>query len=102
MSNAISRSLWISAASTGLLLLSGSAIAQTATTPQSAPPVMPCQNGPMQGGMMHGGMMQGGQMPMGQGQMMGGQMMNMQEMRDEMRALHQEMVQLRAELKKRK
>ena len=97
MSKAITRRLWISAASTGLLLLSGSAIAQTATTPQSAPPVMPCPNAPM-----HGGMMQGGQMPMGQGQMMGGQMTNMQEMRDEMRALHKEVAQLRAELKKRK
>ena len=107
MSKAIAQRLWIGAAGTGLLLLSGLAAAQSGDAPQTAPSTMPCPNAPMQGGMMHGGMMQGGmmqdgQMPMGQGHMMGGQMMNVQEMRDEMRALREEIVQLRAELKKRK
>lgn len=99
MSKAITRRLWAGAATTGLFLLSGSAIAQTGPAPQSASPVMPCQNGPMQGGMMQGGQMPG---QMGQGHMMGGQMMNAQEMQAEMRALHNEIVQLRAELKKRR
>ncbi|MBK5265406.1 MAG: hypothetical protein JJE34_09280 [Alphaproteobacteria bacterium] len=104
MSKAITQHLWIGVASTGLLLLSGSAVAQSSTAPHNAPAPMPCPNAPMQGEMMQGGMMQGDQMPgkMGQGSMMGGQMMNMQDMRADMRALHDEIVQLRAELKKHK
>ncbi len=74
----------------GLLLMAGAAGAQTQTPPPSPPHTMPCPGSPMQGGMGSG-------MMMGQG----GQMMNGQQMHEDMRALREEMAQLRAELQKR-
>lgn len=77
----------------GLLLISGTADAQPPSphpsSTQTPAPTMPCPGMPMQGGMGSG-------MMMGQG----GQMMNWQQMHEDMRAMRQEMVQLRAELQK--
>lgn len=72
----------------GLMLTANSAGAQPQNPVQAATPAptMPCP------------MMQDG---MGSGMMKQGKMMNWQQMHEDMRALHQEVVKLREELQKR-
>lgn len=82
-----------------LIMAAGAAAAQPQNPPPTPAPVVACPGHMMQGSMGPG-MMMG---PQGQG-MTGGHMMTvdqMQQMHADMRALHEDVAKLRAELEKR-
>ena len=80
-----------------LIMAAGAAVAQPQTPPPSTAPVA-CPGHMMQGGTAPGMMMDH------QGHMQGGQMMTMEQMQQmhaDMKALHEDVMKLRAELEKR-
>lgn len=81
-----------------LIMAAGAAVAQPQTPLPNTAPVVACPGHMTQGGMAPGMMVDQ------QGHMQGGHMMTMEEMQQmhaDMRALHEDVAKLRAELEKR-